>query len=78
MLMTAKKQAIKGTTERVLLTIPTDLYAQVQELAKESDISPQHFIKRILTEAAENEVIYPPNSGIFEAPSNYNKRTKSK
>ena len=69
--MPAKKQTLSGETDRVLLTLPKDLYAQVQQLADKSDVTPQHFIRRILTEAAQNNVIYPAESGVFEHRARY-------
>lgn len=75
--MATKRQKLDGETDRLLLTIPSDLYARIQKLAEQSDITPQHFIKRILTEAAKEGVTYPAHAGIFESKANYGSKTKA-
>lgn len=58
------------SNSRLQLVLPDELYKRVSKLAGESDVKVAHYIRRILTEAAENEVIYPPSSGVFEEPAN--------
>jgi hypothetical protein len=72
--MPPKRQKLSESTDKVLLTLPKDLYDRVKRLAEQSDITPQHFMRRILTEAAESDVIYPPHAGVFEDQATYPKK----
>ena len=63
---------------RVQLVLPDDLHEKIAHLAGESDVSVSHFIRRILLEAAKQEIVYPATSGVFENKAGYNKKTESK
>lgn len=62
------------TNSRVQLVLPDALHERVAKLAEESDLSVSHFIRRILTEAAAKDIVYPAHAGVFEDQAKYPKK----